>query len=163
MNVRRLATAATIAFVALSSSTASAQDEAGLGGRPAERMERETIRPNRPLLITGGAVIAASYIPPVVVAATSDRRGDQNLYIPVAGPWIDLAERGGCGPNPCSEEAVYKGLLVTAGTAHLVGVGLVISSFLVPEERTVQTSSRPMIVPGQVGGTGTGLNLVGTF
>jgi hypothetical protein len=131
---------------------------------PGERVERETIRPNRPLLIAGSAVIAASYIPPVVVAATSDRRGDEYLYIPVAGPWIDLAERGGCGPNPCSEEAVYKALLVTAGTAHLIGTGLVISSLLIPEERTRRvTSTKPMIVPGTIGRTGAGLTLVGTF
>jgi hypothetical protein len=67
--------------------------------------------------------------------------------------------------QPCSEEAVYKTLLVTAGVAHLVGTGLVISSLIVPEERTRRTAStKPMILPTQMGkGAGAGLSLVGTF
>lgn len=130
------------------------------------------IRPNRPLLITGGAIIAASYIPPVIVAATSERNGDEYLYIPVAGPWIDLGERGGCGPNPCGEEAVYKTLLVATGIAHLVGTGLIVSSFIVPERNDsarpmtrakVTEPTKPIVVPAQVGRSGAGLALVGRF
>lgn len=121
-------------------------------------------RPNRPLLTAGAAVLAASYIPPVLVAATSDREADKYLFIPVAGPWINLAERGGCGPNPCEVEAAYKGLIITAGLAHLVGTGLVVSSFLVPEERTPRAAkTKPVIVPAQVGRSGAGLAVVGTF
>lgn len=148
--------AAVLSFVASTNAFAQGED------RPDSEM-----RPNRGLLITGGAILAASYIPPVIVAATSERNGDEYLYIPVAGPWIDLGERGGCGPNPCGEEAVYKTLLVATGIAHLVGTGLVISSFIVPERseraRPVTASTKPIIVPAQLGRSGAGFALVGHF
>src|SRR4051812_10677135 len=111
----------------LMSATASAQETT---------VEHEVIRPNRPLLVAGLTVIGATYIPAVAVAATSEHKGDDKLYIPVAGPWWDLAERGGCGNTGCDREGVYKTLLVGAGIAHAIGVGLVVSSFLVPEEHT---------------------------
>jgi hypothetical protein len=158
---RTIVTAATLLAAALCCSTASAQDPVQV---TYDSTERETVRPNRPMLYTGLAVIAASYIPPVVVAATSSRAGDEYLYIPLAGPWIDLGERGGCGPNPCGEEAVYKGLLIATGVAHVVGTGLILSSLFVPEERIKErTSAKPVVVPAQVGRSGAGLMVVGTF
>jgi hypothetical protein len=120
------------------------------------------------LLVGGALVIAASYIPAVVVAASSDRDGDEHLYIPIAGPWLDLGDRGGCGNNSCGEEAVYKTLLITAGVAHLVGTGLVIASFLVPEERertiaAKNKSTKPIVMPAQMGRAGAGLAVMGRF
>jgi hypothetical protein len=156
-----LASAAALSVANLWSPTSSAQPPTS------DRGETEMIRPNRPLLIAGGAVLAASYIPPVIVAATSDRGGDEYLYIPIAGPWIDLGERGGCGPNPCGEEAVYKTLLIGTGIAHLVGTGLVISSLVVPEERTrrnlAAASTKPMVLPAMMGRGGSGISVVGRF
>jgi hypothetical protein len=145
----------TLGLAALSSSTASAQ----------ETIEHEVIRPNRPLLIGGVAVVAASYIPAVAVAATSEHAGDDRLYIPVAGPWLDLADRGDtCGNNSCTTEGVYKGLLIGAGVAHVVGVGLIVSSLLVPEEHYQRTAStKPMVLPAQMGKSGAGVTVVGPF
>jgi hypothetical protein len=171
MSYKTIATVATLGIAALWSSLASAQETAQATATPMmttdQPAEREVIRPNRPLLLTGAAVIAASYIPPVVVAATSEHKGDEFLYIPLAGPWIDLADRGGCGPNSCEREGVYKGLLVTAGIAHLVGTGLIVSSLVVPEEHTRTSAAaktqKPMVLPAQVGRSGAGLTLVGTF
>lgn len=157
--VRNITSVAIAALTFAASATAFAQGE--------ERQPYSESRPNRGLLITGGAVLAASYIPPVVVAATSGRDGDQFLYIPIAGPWIDLGERGGCGPNPCGQEALYKTLLVATGIAHLVGTGLVISSFVVPERneraRTAKASTKPVVVPAQLGRSGAGFAVVGRF
>lgn len=164
MGFKRITTAAVLVSAALWTASASAQERVVTTTTTAEQPVTETTRPNRKMLTTGGAIIAASYIPAVVVAATSDRSADKNLYIPVAGPWLDLAERGGCGPNPCGDEAIYKGLIVTAGLAHLVGVGLVVGSFLVPEERTVTVgSTKPKLVPAQFGKSGAGFALVGQF
>jgi hypothetical protein len=146
----------TLGLVALSSTPASAQ----------EATEVEIIRPNSQLLVGGLAIVGASYIPAVAVAATSEHPGDEHLYIPVAGPWLDLAYRGGCEPNSCATEGVYKGLLVTAGIAHAVGVGLIVSSLLVPEEhvrRTTSTPRKPMVLPAQMGKAGAGLTVVGSF
>ncbi len=126
----------------------------------------QPMRPNRPLLITGGSIIAASYTPAVIVAATSDHPGDKSLYVPVAGPWMDLAQRGGCGANSCGTEAVYKSLLVLTGVAHAVGVGAVVASLFVPEQRgttTTSASTKLTLTPAQIGRTGYGLSLAGGF
>jgi hypothetical protein len=80
--------------------------------------------PNTTLLSTGIGLFALSYIPTVIVAAASSRDADQNLYIPVVGPWIDLGERtcsGSCGA-----------LLVTSGIAQDLGVLLAASGLFVP-------------------------------
>lgn len=156
--IAKIASAAAFVASLFATSAASAQSQ--------DRPESEPLRPNRALLISGAAVIAASYTPAVVVAATSGREGDQFLYVPIAGPWIDLADRGGCGPNPCGEEAVYKTLLVATGIAHLVGTGLVISSFIVPDDRErarTAASTKPVVTPTRMGRDGAGLAVVGRF
>ena len=56
-----------------------------------------TTGPNRELLHSGILALGVPYVASVVVAATSDRTEDKHLYIPVAGPWMDLANRSGCG------------------------------------------------------------------
>jgi len=141
----------------------------GLAGS-AHAQETETTqktRPNRPLLVTGGAILVASYTPAVIVAATSDRDEDKRLYIPVAGPWLDLGERGGCGPNACGTEAVYKGLLIATGVAHAVGLIAVVAAFVTPEERTTttraKTTTTPVVAPAMMGVGGYGLSMAGRF
>lgn len=159
--MRAIAVALTLGLAGLWSSTAAAQD-----GQPVpEQVQRQLVRPNFPLLVGGATMIAVTYLPGVVVAATSDHDGDKNLYIPLVGPWIDLIDRGGCGTS-CETEAAYKTLLVASGVAQLVGTGLVFASFLVPEkrERTIYSpSSRPLVVPTQMGRAGAGLAVIGRF
>lgn len=155
--VTKIASAAALAVTLLSSSGALAQGE--------ERKESEPLRPNRILLLSGAAVIAGSYIPASVVASQSGRDGDQYLYIPVAGPWVDLAVRGGCGPNTCGDEAGYKLLIVADGIGQLVGTALVIGSFFVADGRETRAraaTTKPMVTP-TVGRSSAGVALVGTF
>lgn len=125
------------------------------------------VGPNRELLGTGLITIAASYTPAVVAAATSPRKEDQWLYIPVAGPWMDLATRSSCEASgiSCSREDAYRGLLVVAGIAHAVGVGLVVASFIAPERSTVATvtTGRVQLTPAQLGRDGYGLVAFGSF
>lgn len=151
--------AITLGLAALWSSQAAAQEPMAVPPT-GERVEREERRPNVPMLVSGATIVAASYAPALAVAMTSDRRGDDNLYIPVAGPWMDLAQRGGCAPNSCETEALYKGGLVALGVAHAVGAGLIVGSFIVPEKRTV---AKTVIVPTQMGRAGAGLAVVGSF
>ena len=70
-----------------------------------------TTGPNRELLRGGILALGVPYAASVVVAATSDRSEDKHLYIPVAGPWMDLANRSGCG-NPgqprATKETAYE-------------------------------------------------------
>lgn len=94
-------------------------------------LDTETTRmtwPNVPLLATGATVLAASYIPAIVGGAISDR-GDNDLYIPVAGPWMTLAQ----GP---SEKNSWKALLVADGAVQGVGALMFLTSFFIPEKVT---------------------------
>ncbi len=97
--------------------------------------EREIKRyPNRSLLSTGTGLFVVSYGASVVTAAISDRDEDKKLFIPVVGPWMDLADRNcdvrGCGGN----EDVNKAMIITSGVVQGAGVLLAISSLFVPEK-----------------------------
>jgi hypothetical protein len=101
------------------------------GGAHEPLLDTETTRlswPNVPLLATGATVFGASYVPAIVGAAISDR-GDDKLYIPVAGPWITLAQ----GP---SETRTEKALLGVDGAVQGLGALMLVSSFFIPEKTT---------------------------
>lgn len=125
---------ATNASIASSVAVVSAE---GVGSSPvfdpdAPKLNTEITRssyPNRPLLTTGSVLLVSSYVPAVVGAAISDRQGDDNLYIPVAGPWMAMT-RG------ADEKPGYKALLIADGALQGVGALAVLSSLFIPEERT---------------------------
>src|SRR5262245_10172254 len=69
-------------------------------------------KPNAALLTLGLGALGLTYGLSIVSAAVSPREADQNLYIPIVGPWIDLSDRG-CNARPCGDgEASSKALLV---------------------------------------------------
>jgi hypothetical protein len=113
----------------------------------AESTERVTTTgPNRSLLRSGFFTLGVPYVASVIVAATSDRSYDKNLYVPVAGPWMDLVDRESCGTvmgPPCDRETVYKVLLVTSGILQGIGALEIVGSFVFPETRTVTYSAGP--------------------
>lgn len=98
-------------------------------------------RPNRPLIVASVALLAISYTPAVVVAATSPHVGDNRLFIPVAGPWMDLAQRPKCGDGEgrtgCRNEFFNDAALILTGVAHAAGVIGLVTAFFAPEERSV--------------------------
>jgi hypothetical protein len=120
----------------------------------------ETVGPNRALLRSGIVVFGLSYVPAFVVASTNTRSDDDYLYIPVAGPWLDLAHREPCGT--CNGETLNKALLVTGGVFQTVGALEFLGSFLFMEKTTVRevaaVKERPVadrkptltILPGSV-------------
>jgi len=63
-----------------------------------------------------------------VGAAVSDR-GDDKLYIPVAGPWLTLAR----GPSETRSE---KALLGADGAVQGLGALMLATSFFIPERTT---------------------------
>lgn len=132
--------------------------------------ETQAVRPNRNLLRSGVAILVASYLPVVGVAATSDRGGDEWLYVPVVGPWADLWSREGCasGGGNCDNERLYEYLLVGVGVAQVVGLVGIISSFIVPEYRlggSVAQGVRPevQVAPIQLTKNGYGVGVTGRF
>lgn len=138
----------------------------------------EQSRPNVGLISSGLFTLGVPYATSIVVAAQSDRPEDQKLYVPVAGPWLNLANRSDCGTGrnmpSCDNENTYKVLLVADGVLQGLGALEILGGLIFPETRTVAvaghrapeaSSSSPTIhfSPARVGQTGYGLSAAGTF
>lgn len=130
----------------------------------------QTKGPNRTLLRAGLSTLGVSYVPAVIVAIESPLGADDNLYVPVAGPWLDYAQRS-C--NDCSHETFNKVMLVTDGIFQGLGALQVLGSFLFLETRVHDTSSKSRqlakrspalrITPAKLGKSAFGLTASGKF
>lgn len=145
---------------------------AGFWSTGASAQSHETVSttgPNRGLLRSGLFMLGVPYVTSVIVAAQSDHPGDNNLYIPVAGPWMDLAGRGSCGnvggPS-CDGETVNKVLLVVDGIFQGLGALDIVGAFVFPETRTVYAGSTPprvVVAPAYYGRDGYGVSAFARF
>jgi hypothetical protein len=137
----------------------------------ASAQTRETVTesgPNRALLSSGVFALGVPYVASVIVATQSDHPGDNNLYIPVVGPWMDLADRGGCdnfGQPSCKTETGYKVLLVADGILQGIGALDIVGAFMFPETRSVRVAAdRPHVfVSPYVAGGGYGVAALAKF
>jgi hypothetical protein len=113
----------------------------------------EKRRPHRAFLITGGAILAASYGATAIVTGVNDSYPDKSLYIPVAGPWLHLADREG------TQGDVTETLLVGAsGVVQGAGALLMLTSVIIPERVPTAT-----ITAGNAKIHFAGTGAVGTF
>jgi hypothetical protein len=150
---------ATASILALATASAGAQS----------REIVTTSGPNRQLLHSGMFALGLPYVASVIVAATSDRSEDKNLYIPVAGPWIDLGNRSGCGQvgqASCNTETAYKVLLIGNGILQGVGALEIVGSFLFPETHTLAVAKaepRVFVTPYYVGTGSYGVSALAQF
>jgi len=138
---------------------------------PAGEQRTEFVRPNVPLIATGGLTVLGAYVPSFVVAASSDHDGDKWLYLPVAGPFIDLAARG-CGNNAqtatCGTTAWERGALIGSGVVQAIGTAMIVGSFFSPTRKVVTTGAvdKPtllQITPVTLDSRTPGLMAFGTF
>jgi hypothetical protein len=84
--------------------------------------------PNRPLMLTSTLVFTAAYVPVVLVTAFSQEDSTDNLYIPIAGPWLEIAREP---VNPANTAA-----LAISGVFQGLGALGMVTSLMVPERRT---------------------------
>jgi hypothetical protein len=134
------------------------------------RPESTATIPNRALLGTGAVAFTVAYVPSVIVAAASDHNGDNHLYIPVVGPWLDLGNRG-CEPlqfNNCGTSTWAGIALVTDGIVQGFGAVNMIASFFIPERTYVAEAPKPQhahvaFAPTSFGGRGYGAVASGQF
>jgi hypothetical protein len=125
--------------------------------------------PSMEMVGSGIATFTLSYLPAVVVGATSDLDADRALFVPLAGPWLDLTARPHCGEvTSCGAEDTAKVLLVTDGVFQAIGAVTILGGFLTTTRQTTTVraaSARPAlrIGPGSVGARGYGLLALGTF
>lgn len=135
---------------------------------PARETRDEYSGPNRRLIGAGLITFGLSYIPAVIVAGTSDLSADHHLYVPLAGPWLDLGNRPGCGAGQigCDTETTYKVLLVVDGVFQGLGALTTVAGFLSPEHHEILTadSEKPTlhVAPASVA-SGYGLAAFGRF
>ncbi|WP_437952750.1 hypothetical protein WME98_20075 [Sorangium sp. So ce296] len=119
----------------------------------AQERTRDTVTitdsvPNRGLIWSGVAVLGTTYGISTVVATFSDRPADRALWVPIAGPWIDLGTRGKCGGDrSCNTEATNKVLLVADGLGQAIGALQILSGFIFPAKRTVTEVGSVQIIP----------------
>jgi hypothetical protein len=141
---------------------------------PSVSAEQTTYHPPNRALIVGGLVsFVGAYVPSVLVAASNNNSYDHKLYIPVAGPWMDLAQRpGACNgfaQPTCGRETAFNALLIINGAFQGLGALATVLGFVVPEKHrtTVITAKadKPTvhIVPAQVSRDGYGLAAFGDF
>jgi hypothetical protein len=107
--------------------------------------------------IGGGALVfAGAYVSSVIVGSASAHPGDGHLFLPVVGPWVDLADRH-CTPGiSCGTgDDGNKALLIVDGVAQDVGLLAVAAGLVFPEHRIVTTIAElrfePTIGPGLCG------------
>jgi hypothetical protein len=178
--VRGAAVAAAAGLACIVSSQAASAQQTNIVTPPAtarviEKPETYT-GPNRALISTGLVTFGLSYVPAVIVAGTSSQPADNHLYIPVAGPWLDLADRPACGapvsdaaamPSiPCDMETTNKVLLGVDGVFQGIGALTTLVGLLSPEhEEEAVTTGKPTlhVTPARMGKGGYGIAAFGNF
>jgi hypothetical protein len=121
-------------------------------------------RPNKALLITGSALLVGTYVTTAALAGANGPEQDKNLYIPVVGPWLNLADR----TTASGRAGDTRDTVLIAGSGVLQGAGaaLLITSFFVPEKvpaaRISAGNVKMQITPTAAPGAG-GLGAIGTF
>jgi hypothetical protein len=88
-------------------------------------------------LVGGLVVLGLSYGPSAYVGLQASASYDRELVIPVAGPWLDLAQRPACQEpdlmgikppvDPCSFETAARALLILSGATQGVGTLLTVA------------------------------------
>lgn len=134
---------------------------------PSAEMSDETYRTmNRELMFGGVVLFGATYAAGAIAASQSDRDADQRLYVPLVGPWLDLADRGDCpiANQSCDNETTKKVLIIGDGVLQAVGALMILDAALFP--RTVHrttTTALDHVKPIRVGQGGRGLSFTGSF
>lgn len=140
---------------------------------PGKEISSTHTEPNRAMLDSGVFALGVPYVTSIIVGATSNHPGDKDLYVPVAGPWMDLGDRHCAFGTSCNHEGLNKGLLVVDGIFQGIGALQIVGAFLFPETITVSSASTEHhlaladVSHVQVGpsgvGSGYGLSAIGRF
>jgi hypothetical protein len=158
----------TTASLAQETTVVTQPQSATVTATPAPETTETYTGPNRSLIGTGLVTFGLAYIPAVIVAGESSQSADHHMFVPVVGPWLNLANRPGCGPESiaCDTETTNKVLIGVDGVFQGIGAITTIVGFLSPEpQHEVVTTSKPTIhlTPAKIGVGGYGLAAFGDF
>lgn len=116
-------------------------------------------RVNRPLMLVGATLFVGSYAPSLAFATLGDWNADDALAVPVAGPWMALA-------NP-ENKPLSKALLVNSGVMQGLGVLSMTASLLIPNYAASTTlrfgKSELQVAPAQLAAGAYGVGAAGSF
>jgi hypothetical protein len=118
------------------------------------------------VLTSGVVTFGLGYAAALMVASTSHHAGDNRLYVPLLGPWLDLSSRGGCpvSVQSCDGETTNKVLLVGDGLIQAIGVATILSGLMSPSRRVAAKGfTVAQIVPVTFGNGRPGLAAYGSF
>jgi hypothetical protein len=122
------------------------------------------------LLLSGAVTFGFSYVPAVMTASESTLAIDKHLYVPVVGPWLDLANRPNCSLNlSCNTETGSQALLVVDGIFQGLAVIQVLAGLGAVARDTAtavaKSDDQPAvrIRPAQFAAGGYGLAAIGKF
>jgi hypothetical protein len=136
-------------------------------GAIAHAQNAETRSSSGSLISSGLLTFGLGYGAAVAVAATSSHQGDNRLYVPLLGPWLDIGDRGSCGvENPsCDHETTNKLLLVGDGIVQGVGALTILAGILTPPRPVYAAKNAPryQLAPASLGRGKPGLIAFGTF
>lgn len=135
------------------------------------RYETYTDRVHAERFGVGAVLFAGTYLASFAMAVRADDtvqdRGNENLFIPIAGPWVALGERSSCPVVSCGDETVEKSLLVASGLAQAAGAILMVSAFLQPSRHQVLANplmaGRTIQIVPTASATTAGLSMSGRF
>lgn len=135
-----------------------------VGVPPRDVATFEETSPNSALIGSGALMFGLAYGGSVIVGAASDNKADQHLLIPVAGPWMNIANRSCPENGNCPNETANKVLLAADGIFQAAGVLQILGGFLFPQKTTVTRSvSTGVRVSPRVGPGSLGISASGAF
>jgi hypothetical protein len=134
-------------------------------------------------VVSGSIVFGVPYVLSASVAGSSKTDADTWLYVPLAGPFLDLANRKEkCNSVPtspgrtdvyCADDSGERFFLMTDGLMQIAGATLLIFGLAMPQKMLVRDdapytgSTRShfawSIAPRTMGRSGYGIGLAGEF
>ena len=114
------------------------------------------------MLITGGALLIGTYVTTAAVSGANGPVADRDLYIPVVGPWINIADRSSNRDNNTRDTLLIAG----SGVLQGIGAAMLVTSFFVPESvpaARISAGNVKMQVTPTASAGAAGLGAVGTF
>jgi hypothetical protein len=137
------------ALAAFRPASALAQSTTVVPPPPIPVVAERSVLPNPTLLGSGAGTFVVGYAPGVVVGITSDHKGDDQLFIPVVGPWLDLGKRDCSGATVitnngprevasgenCGTSDIERAALIASGVVQGAGVLQMLASLFVPARR----------------------------
>jgi hypothetical protein len=132
----------------------------------------ESVEARGPNFVMVGAGLVSfgfSYAIASIVGATSSDSVDKRLFVPVAGPWIDLAARSACVAAPggsCHSEGVNRAGLVFDGVFQGLGALAIVGGLVFHWPQAAKVASvrgtEIQLAPVQYA-RGGGLAAIGSF